>query len=164
MPNWCMNSVTFGHEDPAEITRMKEAFLNDRLLSEFVPNPAGDNAEDWYSFNISNWGTKWDTGGSDISALETNSITLLFDTAWSPPIAFYEALVEDGWEVHGYYYEPGMNFCGRFDNGIDDYFEIPATSDEVIEEIPSDIDECFSISEQMADRESEEEYNEEDEE
>lgn len=164
MPNWCCNSVTFTHEDPEQITRMKEAFLNDRLFSEFVPNPAGEKSDDWYSFNVANWGTKWDTGGYDISAITENSITLLFDTAWSPPVVFYEALVEDGWGVDGYYYEPGMNFCGHFVDGVDEYYEIPATSDEVVEEIPSDIDECFSISEQMADRESEEEDNEEDEE
>ena len=29
-----------------------------------------------------------------------------------------------GWEITAYYFEPGMNFCGVFDNGEDDYIEI----------------------------------------
>jgi hypothetical protein len=192
MPNWCQNSVTFTHADPKEIQRMKDAFLADNLLHEFVPLPAelkdtvsgsyGDPVEQaklqaqidanlekhgyatWYEFCINEWGTKWDVSGYDdgIVALTENSITLLFDTAWSPPIAWYERLLEQGWGVSGYYNEEGMAYCGRYEDGIDDYYEYSDLSaEEVADQLPSDIDECFSISERKAEWEAEQEYEDE---
>lgn len=157
MPNWCSNSVTFRHSDPAEIERMKEAFLADRLFSEFVPNPNGNQAEDWYTHNISAWGCKWDTGGTDISALETDSITLVFDTAWSPPLAFYAALEEQGWEVEGHYYEPGMAFVGTYTTASgDDCYDIPETLEEFLDTVPQELDECWGISENWPEDEEDE--------
>lgn len=165
MPNWCMNTVTFKHEDPKEITRLQEAFTRDELLSEFAPNPNGKDSEDWYSHNINQWGTKWDVGGeADMIHEKTeNSIMLTFDSAWSPPVRFYEVMEELGWEIKAYYYEPGMAFCGKYTTGYgDEYYDVPETSDEVVEEIPEDIDEMFSISETVANYESENENEEED--
>ena len=45
---------------------------------------------------------------------------------WSPPIALYEYLVENGWEVEVYYYEEGMMFCGQFVDGEDSSYEVPS--------------------------------------
>lgn len=163
MPNWCMNTVTFKHEDPKEIIRLQEAFTRDELLSEFIPNPNGKDADDWYTHNINEWGTKWDVGGEAemIHEQTENSIMLTFDSAWSPPIRFYQAMEELGWEIKAYYYEPGMAFCGKYSNeGGDEYYDVPETSDEVVEEIPADIDDMFAISETVANYEAE---NEEDE-
>jgi hypothetical protein len=170
---------------------MKDAFLADNLLHEFVPLPAelkdtvsgsyGDPVEQaklqaqidanlekhgyatWYEFCTNEWGTKWDISGYDdgIVALTENSITLLFDTAWSPPIAWYERLLEQGWGVSGYYHEEGMAYCGRYEDGIDDYYEYSDLSaEEVADQLPSDIDECFSISERKAEWEAEQECEE----
>jgi hypothetical protein len=55
---------------------------------------------DWYSWNVRNWGTKWDVGvGDDNEYPETElmeeSDTYLayrFNTAWSPPLPAIEAL------------------------------------------------------------------------
>ena len=148
MPNWCSNSVTFYYRDHAQIERMKEAFLAERLFSEFVPNPAGPDSEDWYTHNLAAWGTKWDTGGSDISALTLDSITLVFDTAWSPPLAFYAALEEQGWEVEGSYYEPGMAFVGSYSTEAgDNCYDIPETLQEFLATVPQELDETWAISE-----------------
>ena len=58
MPNWCTNKLYVSHEDPGMIEQFKIACaLN--LFHFFVPRPKiHDN--DWYSWNINNWGTKWD--------------------------------------------------------------------------------------------------------
>lgn len=158
MPNWCNNSFTFKHDDPKEIERMKEAFLADRLFSEFVPNPSGNEAEDWYSHNLSEWGTKWDTGGTDISALETNSITLVFDTAWSPPLNFFHNIEEQGWSIEGSFYEPGMAFVGSYSTEIgDDTYEIPDTLEEAIDTIPEELVECWGIADNWPEDEEDEE-------
>jgi hypothetical protein len=57
---------------------------------------------DWYSFNVREWGTKWDVGvrdGEDYAETELNadddwstSLTYKFNTAWSPPIPAVEKL------------------------------------------------------------------------
>lgn len=160
MPNWCMNSVTFKHDDPKEIVRLQQAFEREELLSEFAPNPKGKDSDDWYSHNINEWGTKWDTGGaSDMIQVQTaNEIIVSFDTAWSPPVRFYEVMEELGWEIKAYYYEPGMAFCGKYTTGYgDEYYDIPESYEEALENIPTDLDDMFSISENVANYEEDEE-------
>ena len=39
MPNYCSNSVTLRHDNPAEINRAVEAFKRGEFLAELVPNP-----------------------------------------------------------------------------------------------------------------------------
>jgi hypothetical protein len=148
MPNWCANSTTFKHEDPEEITRLKNAFIESKLFAEFVPPPA-DIGENWYSWSIENWGTKWDVSGFDdgVADVKENEITLYFDSAWSPPIEFYQKLLDLGWKVDAYYYEPGMGFCGHFTEYGDDYYEIPATVEEIEAVIPEDIEQCWNLIE-----------------
>lgn len=150
MPNWCANSTTFKHEDPEQITRLKTAFLDLKLFTEFVPPPA-DIGENWYHWSIENWGTKWDVNGSDdgVVDLKENEITLYFDTAWSPPLEFYIAMENLGFTVEGYYYEPGMNFVGKWDENGDDCYEIPETVEAIEEYIPSDIEQCFNLIENL---------------
>jgi len=77
--------------------------------------------KNWYDFCVNEWGTKWDVGSDrfDPAELEpgATSTTVMFDSAWSPPIGVYEALVEQGFEIRAHYYEPGMAYCGTWDNG-----------------------------------------------
>jgi hypothetical protein len=74
---------------------------------------------------------------------------LSFDTAWSPPIEFYENLEEQGFRIEAFYYEPGMAFCGVYEDGCDDQFDIEGDSDWVEKHIPRRIDEAFAIAESM---------------
>ncbi len=76
-------------------------------------------SEKWYSWNWENWGTKWDANEVMIGSCNGECIELHFDSAWSPAIALYEYLVEDGCEVRSYYYsevrsyyKERMQFCG----------------------------------------------------
>jgi hypothetical protein len=81
---------------------------------------------------------------------EDGRLTLSFDSAWAPPTAAYDKLLDLGFSVRGYYYEGGMAFCGVYDEGYDDYFEISDMSwEEVKDEIPEALDEMFCISECM---------------
>ena len=123
------------------------------LEAQQAANFAKYGYTDWYDYSVSEWGTKWDVGGKDdqITELSDEQVIFSFGSAWSPPIAAYYKLQELGFEVDAMYYEPGMAFCGRFsDDGGDEYYKIPATSDEVADAIPSNIDEAFAISENMA--------------
>jgi hypothetical protein len=187
MPNWCNNSVTFTHSDPEQIARVVKAYNDERLFDEFLPCPPELREEtavgedfvkrdeerttalyekygfsSWYDWQVAHWGTKWDVNTyvklDDLPDAAT-CVSLGFDTAWSPPIEFYQHMEEQGFHIEAFYYESGMAFCGVYEDGSDDSFEITGDSDWVEKHIPRRIDEAFSISELMSDWESEQELS-----
>ena len=173
MPNWCNNGITLRHADPQMIQRAAKALQEGKFLQEFIPCPeelldavanfktnddmvAKHGYSSWYDFNIANWGTKWDVESDNVEIEDANTVTAGFDSAWAPPIRAYEQLMEQGFEVVAFYYEPGMAFVGKWDNGADDCYEYGgATSDTVRELIGEELDDYFGISESMADWEEE---------
>jgi len=113
----------------------------------------------WYDFCVGRWGTKWDVDAYDPEAVvvEDNTIEFGFDSAWSPPMGVYEELVEQGFEVRAYYYEPGMAYVGKFEDGYDECYDYGGTNSKtVVDTIGEELDEMFGISESMAEYEAEE--------
>ena len=191
MPNWCSNHITVRGTDPVAIKRLADAFDNGEFCGTVVPMPEelnitsgrlGDGAEqaeleaksaanlekhgfaNWYDFNVAKWGTKWEIGGNgDTAEIDVDGLSFSapFESAWSPPIGVCEALVEQGFDVTLYYYEPGMGFVGKWEDGIDDCYEYGGeTAATVRAAIGDELDDMFGISESMA--EYEEENEEED--
>ena len=122
MPNWCYNTATLTHKDPAVIQELV-AVLNleePRVFQHLRPLPK-EEEENWYTWQIQHWGTKWDMRVGDYELLDENTIIVNFDTAWSPPTTLYAFLTENGWEVDAMYHECGMCFVGRFYDGFDNY-------------------------------------------
>jgi len=187
MPNWCNNNLTLQHDDPAMITRAKEALDRGEFLSEFIPVPkdlqivagcVGDPEEqkkleeatarnvekygygNWYDWCVNEWGTKWDVGGDGQTDIHPDGRMLhtTFDSAWSPPIAAYEKLTAMGFTVGAMYYEGGMAYAGEWSEGSDDYYNLEGMdSQQVIADLPVELDEAFGISECMAEYEAENE-------
>ncbi len=176
MPNWCANGITLRHEDPAMIQRAAKAFQEGKFLQEFIPCPAelletvaqmGTNDAEkanrdkygyssWYDFNVANWGTKWDVESSNVEIEDANTVTAGFDSAWAPPIRAYEQLMDLGFDLVAFYYEPGMQFVGKWDNGSDYCVEYGGqTSETVRDMIGEELDDYFAISENMAEWEAE---------
>jgi len=173
MPNWCSNTVRLTHEDPAMIIRARDALTNGTFFSEFVPVPkqlvetvASSQTDEaltkaniekfgyasWYDFCVNEWGTKWDTECHSVDIYEEHPDTLeaVFDTAWAPPVPFYEKLERMGFQVEAKYYEPGMGFTGMYSEGCDDYYELSGMSAEDVEQkIPEELDAEFGISDGM---------------
>jgi hypothetical protein len=118
----------------------------------------------WYDFNVANWGTKWEIGGDGATAeIEEDGLSFSapFESAWSPPTGVCEALVEQGFEVTLYYYEPGMGFVGKWEDGCDDYYEYSGENSQTIRAaIGDELDDMFGISESMAEYEAENEEEE----
>jgi hypothetical protein len=147
MPNWCDNTFEVSHKDPKQVERFVSAFKEGRLCAEFIPLPDGE----WnWDFCVENWGTKWDVGGDDgyIESDET-SARGSFQSAWSPPMGLMPVLEELGFTIKFMYYEPGMNFAGVYQDGIDECYELEDTSVKVENQIPEELDEAFGISENM---------------
>jgi hypothetical protein len=188
MPNWCNNSVEIYHEDSAMLERVRKAFDEGALLNEFIPVPAslhivagsvGDPDEqkklieateknievhgygNWYDFCVNEWGTKWDIAADGNPAQDIpGGLMLGFESAWSPPIAAYEKLTEQGFRIRAMYYEPGMAFAGVWEDGSDDYYDYGGLdSAGIAEELPEELDEAFGISESAAEWEAENEEN-----
>lgn len=111
--------------------------------------------KNWYDFCVAEWGTKWDFGSDETASFSDNgdgtaTLTMNDETAWSPPIAIFEKMHDQGLDVLAYYYESGMQFCGKWHNGSDECYQIQGNSVWVEENIPDEIDETFAISESMA--------------
>jgi hypothetical protein len=146
MPNWCMNVATISHTEPRMITLIKDAALSENFFQTLRPRPESQK-ENWYEWNLSNWGTKWDVSLENF-VVEPSGIRADFDTAWGPPIAFLEHLVEMGYVVECFYYEPGMCFVGCFRDGFDDYYEYSdIDADKIRDHIGEELDDVFGISE-----------------
>ncbi len=161
MPNWCQNVAYIKHEDKAEIDAIiaeLDKKGDAQLFNSLVPNPSGEWQYDW---SVENWGTKWDASIYEYwYDEEAEHLYISFDTAWGPPIVFYDKLGEMEFEVEAYYREEGMAFCGRYVDGSDYYYEYANLSaDEIEEQIPSDIDEMFSISEYQRQCEEDEDWD-----
>jgi hypothetical protein len=125
MPNYCSNTLTL--KGKAETLKLfnSENSEGDKGLTfnKKVTRPATQE-ENWYSWNCSNWGTKWDiSGNASITQNSTDKpsengdaeITYSFDTAWTPPTEwvynvsrFYPEI-----EFELDYEEPGVDFAGR---------------------------------------------------
>jgi hypothetical protein len=169
------------------IERAAKALQEGKFLQEFIPCPqdlidtvSGSMGKDtpeqaaleakqaanvekygyttWYEHNVNEWGTKWDVNSDNVAIEDANTVSASFDSAWAPPTRAYEQLMEQGFEIEAFYYEPGMAFVGKWVDGEDDCIEYGGyTARTVREMIGEELDDYFAISEQMAQWEEENE-------
>ena len=85
--------------------------VSDKEMKQLKEKYGSDN---WYDWNIANWGTKWDACESEIGNNDINFFSVSFQTAWSPPIGWIDNIMQDFpdlcFELE--YDEPGMCFGG----------------------------------------------------
>lgn len=153
MPNWCDNRMTLRNDDVAKIDALEvelskkndEGRSTAEPFNHLRPQPEGVG-DDWYNWNCSNWGTKWDADIIDWERTDVNEITFCCNTAWSPPIALYEHLTEEGWIVDAVYHECGMCFAGTYtsENG-DDCYEYDVSDQNTIDDLPTEIQEFAGL-------------------
>jgi hypothetical protein len=183
MPNWCYNRIVLT-SDKENIDKL-DAFLKEKNGEDwfdfFLPTPSelndvtspnrdGNSAEqlrlkygasDWYDWNVSNWGCKWNCSAQNVERYDENTISFTFDSPWAPPGTLYRRIADGEfgeYDVTADYLEEGMGFVGRFSDGFDDYYEY--TDLESLDEIPDEIVDQWNLREQLEDQ-AEWDFNEE---
>ena len=122
MPNWCANSLEIYAPSKHKLTMVcKKLGLKNEIpqlnFCSIVPEPRDLMEQEdgqagampgWYGWRISNWGCKWDVGDIDESYIHYrvvdydvventkpyHSVTISFQTPWSPPVPFVKSLSE----------------------------------------------------------------------
>lgn len=127
MPNWCNNQVTVSFRNKKQADEFAKACIDVRpevvpgtlfemtepmnLFQHYVPEP--EATPDWYSWRISNWGTKWAPDIAEILRLGDTMVQITFDAAWGPPIEFFtQGGAAHDWKWEMIYIETGMAFAG----------------------------------------------------
>jgi len=188
MPNWCNCHITIRGSNQREIAEIAEAMKQGRFLDSVIPVPedlsregaashGGDNADvyekireenlakhgfgNWYDFCVNRWGTKWEVDCQDVEVEDDGlTVSASFDSAWSPPLGIAEELASRGLSVTLYYFEPGVGYVGKWEDGYDECCEYTDQDSRTVrEQIGDELDDFFGISEMLAEMEAE---NEED--
>jgi len=133
MPNWCSNIIYLKHLERSQIERAENALKRGEFMAEFFPRP---ESKEWYEWNVENWGTKWDVVSESIF-YQGDILVARYESAWMPPIGFYQYLLKLGFVVRALYHEPMMEFGGIFDNGEVEHY--------CLGEIPEELKEEFGI-------------------
>jgi len=126
---------------------------------------------DWYSWANSEWGTKWDISSEFYSVDRqyhteqdegTSTIRFGFDSAWAPPLTAFADWLDKNEEcsLKCWYYEPGCDFAGEWDNHDDQCIEISKEASNGSEDrfwktpLGRRLDGYFGIVESMAEYEA----------
>ena len=127
MPNWCNNNITISGDEGTIRTLtavLKSLKTSDEeqssdVFKSLIGLPQhmsdGDYKEKWYDTNIEWFGTKWDISYEESSFTFTkDEISFFCETAWSPPIPFFQHLCEM-YKVNAnlFYSEGGVGFSGE---------------------------------------------------
>jgi hypothetical protein len=147
MPNHCNNQLTLASgEDllsvlnPYLIEATTGGYTEYNLdFQKIIPmDEKLLEGEDWYSWRVENWGTKWDGYEGRFNDDQT---AFSFCTAWSPPLPIIKRLAEiTGQTFILGYIEEGMFFCGKYTAGRDfdhdDYYnDIKSAPQELQDEL-----------------------------
>ena len=96
MPNWVYNNVSINVKDKDEAEKLQN-FLEDKesvfSFNKVIERPK-EQEDNWYDWNISNWGTKWDANDAHLNIGEDGKLNYSFSSAWSPPMSVVQKLSE----------------------------------------------------------------------
>lgn len=162
------NIVKLQHRDAALLGKAVAGFNGSGLLRALMPIPSElvldiESADvdslreanriafgysDAYEFCIGEWGCTRDIDSTFLkSEVVGDTAVLEFDTVEFAPFAVYDRLVEFGFDVVAYYWEPSLGYCGIWDNGLDDFVDISRYSSEVVKGlIDPELDSMFGIT------------------
>lgn len=110
MPNWCYNQIEVSDPKGQFCKELSSLNREDYLFNSMLPT------DDCYA----EWGTRDVSIRDFLVSVEKDYAYFQGDTAWGPPIEFFQNMsAEHGISVTLYYEEPGMDFTGetKIENG-----------------------------------------------
>ena len=123
MPNWCYNNLEIRLLNENIINALKLSLDNEVMFEFLCPLDLGIDIAGkpkWdHDVALAKWGTKWDVSSLRYKYNDVDKIFCLnFDTAWLPPGAFYQSLMEndDVDLIRASYHEAGMQCLGQYTN------------------------------------------------
>jgi hypothetical protein len=155
MPNWCFNLAEFTFPDKETYDKFILAIRDESLFATFAPLEL-DKDKTWsLEKAVEKWGTKWEpTEWQTLERDIDDSIIMAatFDTAWAPPIGFYETLnTVHNIHVNAMFYEGGEEVFGKciYDetNEKNIYYNYPRNARQlrdIILEIDEELDSFMS--------------------
>ena len=125
MPNWVKNKVAVSGDEKTirefkEFVELRsedsklEVVENPFCFNRIIPRPELEG-DGWYYWDIENWGTKWDSCGTELVIDTPRSLEYEFDTAWSMPEGVFKKLAEvfPTLELSGEYADEDIGYnCG----------------------------------------------------
>ena len=149
MPNWVYNNLKIKDSDEM-LKKIKEELINKNIedkeeddeqlqcitFQNIIPRPPEE--EDWYNWNIQNWGTKWDATSASFE-FSGKELSYNFNTAWSAPmnvILSLSKMYPSSTITHTYEEEQGWGGKEVYRNGLVDViktWDIPSTHKEIKE-------------------------------
>lgn len=141
MANHCQNVTFFTHSDKNLIDKIQTIVQSEKVHNELFETFASEQT----------WGTSGYRGTSLVTRHSDDCVEVHFDTAWSPPIEFYGIMESLGFTIDAYYYEPGMMFCGEYHDYGHSEYDLIMDENWIAENIPTEMDEMFGISECLDD-------------
>ncbi len=90
----------------------KKTFDMQESMAQFYEDIA--TGQDWYHWNIREWGTKWEISNATYVATP-NKLVFSYATAWSPPVSALDKLAELFPDLHftSRFLDEGDNFAGE---------------------------------------------------
>lgn len=129
---FCFNAMIPTPQEVLEIGFDGQGKIPEIDLAEFYSGKI-PKVLDGYHWNLVHWGTKWDIYADKIThedlgwTEDCDYIDVLFDTAWSPPIPWFETIVSafPKLKLKLHYEEGGNYFAGDIfgENGVCTYDE-----------------------------------------
>jgi hypothetical protein len=127
MPNWCHTTLNVegSKEQIKEFSALVSRAIenNNSLCNAIIPRPAAEE-DNWYNWNITNWGSKWDVTDMFVEYEDDININLTFATAWNAIFPIFDELVKRGFKVKAEYQDEGYMFAGEYEDGNQTDFEI----------------------------------------
>ena len=172
MPNWVMNTLTLegdkeliaevgarlrapiphGEDQDHEFSFWNIIKPDDSIMDEYEGKNDFNNTSpnNWYHWNVRNWGCKWDARVTN-SEITENTLCYYFDTPWGPPMNALQTLSEQYPTLQiqlRYIEEQGWGGLVHFYNGeekIEDEWDIPESHEEYEKAWDGDCDRCDDI-------------------
>jgi len=160
MPNWCNNNIII--KGPKNKLKDIESAVREgqfcnwlSAMPKVLEDTTADGTDkpelkkatgfsDWYDWRVANWGTKWDVDAYE-GSIQTKEellgkddgkaeLSFGFDSAWAPPLDAMADYLEknDDVSMKLWYYEPGCDFGGLWEDFNDDCWEISEVQDSFL--------------------------------